>query len=443
MVSPALSWGQSASERLAAKGIKADSSALITSAGRGTIPIASLLLGAGIAPNSRRKGGVTALYLASRNGRIAMVQLLLLRGAEVDSRNSYQNTPLMAAAYRHHEKVVQWLLESGANVNARNNAGDTALHFAASIGNAFMIEVLLGHGADASLKNAKGDTAVRAARRNNHKRALQLLTPKNLVEAASQGDLQFITTALGKGGDMNARDGSGLNPLMAAAWNGHFAIVKFLVGKRADLNLRSKRGKNQSLMHQFIPFTALDLALKTDMDIAKFLFAKGGKFSKSLLGTMARFGRMEKAIFLIHHGADVNVVMETEGGKTNPLNEAVGSGRLEMARLLLRFGARINVRLEDTSALDFAVYRGKRALVELLINAGADPDIQSKKGRTPLMIAAAKGKNQIVKFLVKNGANVRLKDGKGYSAFDHNRLSKARAFLRSAIRSDLQRGLKK
>uniref|UniRef100_A0A3P8T6T5 Ankyrin repeat and EF-hand domain containing 1a n=1 Tax=Amphiprion percula TaxID=161767 RepID=A0A3P8T6T5_AMPPE len=52
-------------------------------------------------------------------------------------------------------------------------------------------------------------------------------------------------------------------------------------------------------------------------------------------------------------------------------------------------------------------------LVDFLLSHGANPDIQDKKGQTPMMLAAELGNDAIVVLLAKNQANVRLLDAEG------------------------------
>lgn len=52
-------------------------------------------------------------------------------------------------------------------------------------------------------------------------------------------------------------------------------------------------------------------------------------------------------------------------------------------------------------------------LVRFLLSLGAHPDIQDKKGRTPLMLAAQLGYFNIVYLLITNHANVNLTDEEG------------------------------
>jgi ankyrin repeat protein len=49
----------------------------------------------------------------------------------------------------------------------------------------------------------------------------------------------------------------------------------------------------------------------------------------------------------------------------------------------------------------------------ILLEAGADPNLRCKKGRTALLLAAQMGKADLVQLLLYNGANPKISDNKG------------------------------
>ncbi|XP_041814611.1 ankyrin repeat and EF-hand domain-containing protein 1a [Chelmon rostratus] len=70
---------------------------------------------------------------------------------------------------------------------------------------------------------------------------------------------------------------------------------------------------------------------------------------------------------------------------------------------------------DGTGVLHVAVSANNQDLVRFLLSQGAQPDIQDKKGRTAVMLAADLGNDAIVALLATNRANLRLhdKEGKG------------------------------
>ena len=102
----------------------------------------------------------------------------------------------------------------------------------------------------------------------------------------------------------------------------------------------------------------------------------------------------------------------SQGGST-PLLFAARQGDVDSARLLLASGADVNELLPDgTSALTVAVHSNHTALVQFLLERGANPNIIGS-GYTALHAAVLRGNLESVKALLARGAfvNSRLRHG--------------------------------
>ncbi len=66
--------------------------------------------------------------------------------------------------------------------------------------------------------------------------------------------------------------------------------------------------------------------------------------------------------------------------------------------------------------LIYAVSRGHREVVELLLNEGADVNTQDDAGYSPVHIAAFRGNKEMLEFLIKKGANLNRKNEMGVTA---------------------------
>jgi len=73
--------------------------------------------------------------------------------------------------------------------------------------------------------------------------------------------------------------------------------------------------------------------------------------------------------------------------------------------------------VEYSSPLMMAVSGGHIEIAQLLLNAGADPNILEGEGVTPLVEAVEKDDIEMVKFLLKNGAKIDI-DGMFYKPLD-------------------------
>ena len=113
-------------------------------------------------------------------------------------------------------------------------------------------------------------------------------------------------------------------------------------------------------------------------------------------------------VLLAHH-ADLDA--RTTGEGETALVVAVKSSRLAVVQVLLENGADLNAqdRLGYT-AIHHAVFQGATTVLRLLVRKGAYIDETGHYGRTALHLAATRGHEAIVTVLKEAGANMKIKD---------------------------------
>lgn len=85
-----------------------------------------------------------------------------------------------------------------------------------------------------------------------------------------------------------------------------------------------------------------------------------------------------------------------------------------MAFLLLESGADPNLQSKSgMTALHAAAFNNRDGLVQLLIAYKADPNLVDAKGRTPIMVAAQMGHTNPITYLAQGGAALEVKDLRG------------------------------
>ena len=151
-------------------------------------------------------------------------------------------------------------------------------------------------------------------------------------------------------------------------------------------------------------------------ELVPVLVAKGDErdlFESAATGALERVERFvrERPDAIDTHAPD---------GHT-PLGLASFFGHADVVRFLLAQGAsteeassnEMNVR-----PLHAAAARGDVEIVEMLLAAGADPDVRQQGGYLPLHEAARGGKTEIAHALVKGGARADLAEDTGKTAVD-------------------------
>eukprot|EP00930_Biecheleria_cincta_P099508 TRINITY_DN91132_c0_g1_i1.p1 TRINITY_DN91132_c0_g1~~TRINITY_DN91132_c0_g1_i1.p1 ORF type:complete len:215 (+),score=48.63 TRINITY_DN91132_c0_g1_i1:73-645(+) len=105
---------------------------------------------------------------------------------------------------------------------------------------------------------------------------------------------------------------------------------------------------------------------------------------------------------------------------TTPLMEAAFTGDAAKIKKLAAAGADLDAQdLYGWTAIRYAVRNAKFDAAKELLSLGANTNVASKSGRTPLMSAAANGLAEMCELLVEQGdADVMAHDDRGMTAFD-------------------------
>jgi cytochrome c len=115
-----------------------------------------------------------------------------------------------------------------------------------------------------------------------------------------------------------------------------------------------------------------------------------------------RAGHLEAAKLLIESGADVDADPTPLLGPA--LVPALTKGRIDLTNLLLGAGANPNWRGNREAAIHIAVRSGCFDCVKALVEAGADVNVKTKDGKTPLHLASFRGERELAGYLVTHGA---------------------------------------
>ena len=189
--------------------------------------------------------------------------------------------------------------------------------------------------------------------------------PTALTKAAASGDSDAVRDLLARGAPVNARDATGLTPIMAASRDNRLEAARLLIAAGGDVNAKDGTQENA--------------------------------FSIAAIN-----GHLEMLRLTIAAGADPNAINRFAG---TALIAASDRGHVEIVRELLTTSVNVNHvnRLGWTALLE-AVILGDGGpahteIVRLLLAAGADPRLGDGQGVTPLQHARNGGYTRIIALL--------------------------------------------
>ena len=307
--------------------------------------------------------------------QVRMVGILVAAGADVNWTGNPGYPEILAAAARtDNPQIVRILL--GAGADPRTEPGKVSL--LTTVSNAEIARMLDEAGASTDGNEPLAAAVAESATQSERNDAL--------ASAAVSGDIDRMSMLIDLGADVNAADGDGATVLMWAVGfgkNNHAETARFLLQMGADAKAVSDEG-----------WTALHNA--------------------------AGIGEPETVRLLLDAGADASA--RTAGGVA-PLHRAAHSDSPETARLLLDAGADVNTRAEDgTTPLHESCHRfGDPAMVRLLIDEGADANAVNDYGDTPLHGVVDRpgfDNPKIAEILIRAGASPQVEGSRGDTAYE-------------------------
>jgi ankyrin repeat protein len=280
-----------------------------------------------------------ALFAAIRAGSTAEVERLLKAGANPNIADADGTPALMAATLFGGADLVKLLLDRGADPNRSGVGGTTALMWA--VPNLEKVRLLVAHGANVNARSETDRTAF-------------------LVSASYPRTLDVLRLLLDRGADLRAQDRAGATALALAVRSADVDVVRFLVERGLDPNALTPAARRAGVA-------------RNDLPTAEFLLSKAPSPAQDLLGTVATWQPVNVVARWIEAGGDVNSSLAAQYARTPLMNavtsEAEGADTL---KLLLDKGANPNAETtEGERPLDWAMYKGDRAKIEVLEKHGA------------------------------------------------------------------------
>lgn len=360
-------------------------------AASGSLEAVSVLLKAGANPNILDNDGDLPLEYAIEKGCFECVKLLVNSGTKLNTQNKRGQTVLHIATDSGQQKTVFFLIQSGSDVNIQDRIRRwTPLFYAVKNRNVEMIKLFIAHGADINIFGY-GETP------------LQVAIKKYGFEKKERNALMpVIKTLIELGADVNIfgyeRHGP---PIMDAIFDFNSTdggeLLNLLIKAGAKVNIQTKNGR-----------TALHTAVPTDDDF--YSYAR----RNSMLGYIK---------ILLDAGANPNIKDNSGESPFNKIDYHTRSPKdtnynnewgkmmynIQLLKLFIKAGAKVNEQYKYEENPLYQAIMGcqsgnkDQTFIHILLNAGADPNLKTKYGRTSMDWAKSLRDEQLIKLLEQYG----------------------------------------
>lgn len=286
---------------------------------------------------------------------------------------------------------LKYTLDRGADPNLKDQYGVPVLFRAVAAKRMEHLKMLLDHGADLHAVDQDGETVIYAAVATN--------------------DIKIVDTLIKKGVSVNVRNKIGKTPAMEAARLGYIDMLKFMIDKGADINAVDD---NTASLAAYAASSD-----KNAMEMLKYLESKGIKIdldNTSLYGSpflrALFYNRVDTASRLLPkmQKLDANDRMKQIGKLA--AYYAIAHNEIGLLNLLIKR----NLELNYNEPLYYKIVNQLK--VDGIYKLAARNDVIDKR-YTPLMYACIFGRTAMVQLLIDSGANPLVENNEGRIAQDY------------------------
>lgn len=331
---------------------------------------------------------------------------------QFDGEARRERTNICKAVVDGDLERVQKLIESGINLNQEDYDYETPLSLAIKLSHLEIIKTLVKYGAKPDISS------------------LEIFINEDFCKP------EILEILIKAGLDINAKLEEGMTAIMFASQFGNLDIAKKLVEGGTDVNAISHKSSfallyaadngDQEMFDFLAPLTSSDLRSIAEKELPSGLIYRERTSNQSVerLIASSALGHLEDVLEVIRNRVDINAI-GVEGHTA--LFIAAHWGYVGIIRTLVQAGANVDLGTEDgetplMAAAHMTVLSEQQLatsgmnqleVMRVLIDSGANVNAKTNEGWTALMAAANSGSTEAVQLLIQAGADVNTKDSRG------------------------------
>lgn len=358
------------------------------------------------------------------------VLVKLLDGLSLPITPQHMRQLLNTALLYGSNEAARILIKSMAVSPINNLHLGSFLHLAVSHGRKESIILLVNRGADINYRNKNGNTALSIALSFSEYEEIALLLldlgsdpmilghngEKNktmLFPAVMAGQIYASRRLLTCGIDVNGQSSTGKTALWYAVFTCQPQMIALLIEAGADMTWRDE-GTGETLLH---------LAVTSQLPNSEALKALVSAATLDVNATSTRF-HWPSPGWTPHDGQTDSLPNSQRPRRlprhtwesTSALHIACIMGTQAVVQVLVEAGAQCTAETGNgETGLHLAALMGHVAIVEYLLHCGISTEHRSRDGWTPIFFAVMRGHTSIVELLLSNGADINATTPTGFT----------------------------
>lgn len=371
-------------------------------------------------PNSDGWGPLHVTY-----DKPSLARILLQNGAKINSMGGTGRTPLFVAAEKNQAETVEVLLEFNPDIDIEcipaQDIPATALIAAVRSGAADAAKKLLQAGADINFKNQNGLLVMEYAQNDEMRNMLLEHHPDMALEdgygdtvlhdylGVREAQLSFVKALFCEGADIHRPNRDGMTPLCLAVKRDYLDITRFFLKHGANVAVSARKdGPPLHIACRRSSLEAVKLLLEASADPTDQHHINGNALNAACMRKDKEEEETLAIVKVLLEGDKTKADSNSMGGLYGfPLSTAALCQPIPIIKILLDAGAQVNVQdAMGRAPIHFAAYRNV-AIFDLLHDAGADLSVRDNMGRTVAHCAVQSGDIDLVMHVLQKTKDFR------------------------------------